>query len=331
MTIPNTYVNGTVIDADEHNENINYVNPVWDIEFVNASTFSGIIAHSTTNYSLTNAGGGTIYLWDGSTFTSKNSTPNQAGILRLCKDDDAKGFFVELVATGETSYGTGDGTSWAVTANVGHSITVNDMSFPTANLIVIGGDDGGGDFIQTSVDQGANWVDATTSPAAAVEILDMFDGTTGYCIDASDNIWKTTDSGDTWVDTTDNISNSHASGTMFCLTADIVLICSEGYVHHYTNSTNTLTTKFYDPGQPYPSNFVNTNGYIYLLIRTSSGGDPQKLLISSDSGVTWTEQPASRSAGGTSDYYKSMLAAYDTGKIMFVNTGQIYKQDRSNL
>ena len=329
MTLPNTFTAGTDALASQVNSNFVYNNTVWEIENLGAFTFNGVVVHSATNYSVVRASSGEIYLWDGSTLTLKNSTPNASSLMAGCKADATHGVCVETAGV-EVTFTDDSGATWTSKTSVGFSAAVYDVSFPTATLIVVGGSDGGGDYIQFSTDDGGTWTDATTSPSTVVDGLDMFDGNTGYAVDSSGNIWKTTNAAVDWTDTGDNVSTGTpgASCNVLCLTADIVIITSQSYLDYYVNSTNTVTRKVTNGTLDLPQGIVNTDGVIYALMSNSSnhmGG----LLTSADSGITWTYQIFDPSSNDTA--YKHSIAAYDTGKIMYIQTGDLYKQDRSNL
>jgi photosystem II stability/assembly factor-like uncharacterized protein len=335
MTIPNTFLNGTTADADEVNANLAYVNNVWDVESITrADAQTGIIAHSTTNYSVVEHNNGEIRLWNGTTLVLKNTSFGAFALIRLCKADPTHGFAVEGEITGsaKTAFTDDSGATWGDGTAVGHSTGVYDASFPTAALIVVAGDDAGADFIQYSTDDAATWNDATTSPSALVYCVDMFSATVGYCVDSAGNIWKTTDGADTWVDTTDGIGVAAVGSSMsiLCLDADTCIIAGVvGSLYHYDNSTNTVTLKNYNGLLDKTGGIVNTNGYVYVNYFDASNGNGQ-LFKSSDSGVTWDVTPFF-SPGETEYVIKCSFTSYDTGKVMYVTGGSIYKQDRSNL
>jgi hypothetical protein len=330
MTMPIDFTAGTALPAASLDSNFAYVNPVWDIENVGGVSMLGLIAHSSTVYSITN--GATIYLWNGTTLTSKNTDLETDNMLVLCADDATKAFAIEATASGETAYTADSGTTWTTKTSTAMGTEVRDVSFPTANLIVVAGDDAAGtDHIIYSTDQGASWTDATTSPSTDVACMAMFSSTVGYAVDTGGNIWKTTDGADVWADTGDNSSATSKVSSIYCLDADTcIIVCGNGAIEKYVNSTNTITTVYFDNINTYNSGIVYTNVYLYTIMRNSdaNGGI---LLFSDDDGDTWKSQPLHQVQVYTGLNNKKAFCPYDTGKIAYIYSANILKQDRSNL
>jgi hypothetical protein len=336
MTLPNTFTAGTDALAAEVNEDFVYVNPVFDVEHISAVEFSGVIAHSATNYSLVQTAGN-VGLWNGTTFTAKSANLGTISILRLCKANAAYGVGVEGANSGKVIFTSSSGATWATETATGFLTKVYDASMPTTSLVVVGGDDAGGvDHVVFSTDLseggGGSWTDATTSPGAGVYCIDMFDGTTGYTVDSAGNIWKTTDSAVTWVDTNDNVTGIVFQSSILCLDADTcIIVCDDGRIYHYVNSTNTVTLKHYNADYDLNNGIINTNGILYIMMRNTTTASVI-LLTSNDSGVTWTSQSIGYELStATTTEQKCGLAPYDTGKIMFPFYGTLLKQDRSLL
>lgn len=340
MTIPNTFTNGTLADADEVNANFAYTNDFYDL--VNTSGLvtgypTGIIAHSATIWSVVNNSGDLFNSTDsGASWTSKNATPNAVSLIRLCKADATYGVAVEYgnLANPEVTVTTDSGATWTSKTSIVFPNGVYDVSMPTTSLIVVGGNDGAGiDFVQRSVDNGTNWVDATTSPATVVYALDMYDGTTGYCLDASSNIWKTTDGGDTWTDTTDNSSISTENTRIMCLSATVAIVSTNGTLEYYDNTAHTVTAKFSTNTAMNPIGLISTDSRIYAgLVKQANDQSTWIMLMSEDSGLTWALKGMPMyQLNGTLGGYKHSLSVYDTGKLIIPNGQSLLKIDHSKL
>ena len=326
-----TFENGTVADADKVNVNFSESDQRWLNEFVGAN-YSGIIAHSSTVYSIIHTGGD-IYQRSGTTMTQKNTDLDTYSYIRLCKADSTHGVAVEDSASPEVAFTDDSGATWTTKTSIGFSGGVNDVSFPTASLIVVGGADAGNDNVKYSTDDGATWNDATTSPSAEVYCLDMYDGSTGYAVDSGGNIWKTSDGGDTWTDTADDtISTMSQANSILCLDASTCIIVStDGVVHHYNNSTNTVSRYSYYLLHDYNGGIIYTDGIIYTLIHSSQTNNAPILLISQDNGVNWYSELVPTNTVGGLDVSKCLFASYDTGKVMYYNGSGLLKRDFTNL
>ena len=171
MTIPNTFVNGTTADADEVNANLTYVNPVWDITHIAAATFTSVIVHSSSAYSFMTFDGN-IGLWNGTTYTNKNTTGTTYAYMTKCKTNAAYGVSVENGGN-KVAFTSTSGTNW-ISETVSPMGTANyDISMPTTSLVVIGGNDAGGtDHIIYSTDLseggGGTWNNAIMDTAVTV-------------------------------------------------------------------------------------------------------------------------------------------------------------------
>ncbi len=228
----------------------------------------------------------------GVNWTSKNTQPVEECIIKRCKADTTHAVAVERSGQKECIFTDDSGGTWTTKTKVTFSSAEsnNDISFPTASLIVVAGSDAGGKNIILSTDDGGTWTDPTTSPSAEIYCVDMFDGTTGYAVDSSKNIWKTEDAGDVWVNTNDDITGTVTEDmAIYAVTADICLIClSTGIIEKYVNSTNTVTTvqpKTF--GSSCGGIIKTTNGTIYAMTFNTTAGKPSKIFKSNDSGVTW--------------------------------------------
>lgn len=289
-------VDGDVLSAVELNDSLSVAK--FTKHFQQRSSCEALISHSNTAHSFLTSGNA-IHLISGAngadTTTSKNTDLDTDSMIRVCEGTKTSGFAIEINATtAETALTSDSGTTWTTTTSAVFGGSPNDVSFPTTGLIVVGGDDTAGtDHVVFSTDSAATWTDATTSPGI-VACLHMFDGTTGYVIDTSDNIWKTVNSAVDWTDTTDNFTTSVSNtSSMRCISSDI-FFCSyissgDFSIEQYTNSTNTITKVFKTIGT-----FDGTLGFIETTDGTLWTGaynnDAQGLYViakSEDDGATW--------------------------------------------
>lgn len=314
------WIDGDVLNSDDLLDSMSEMN--WLPIANQGRPNSGVVAFTRTTWSGVDTAGD-IYTStnSGSTWTSKNTTPNAPGYIRLAKNDRTDAFFCENSATSETAITTDSGATWTSKTSATFGTAVYDMSFPTSSLIVIAGDDGGGgNHIVYSNDSGATWNDPTTPPGAAIYAVDFFDASTGYAVDSSGNIYKTTDGGDNWTDTTDNLSGASAGDSILVLTANTFIAVSNSTnysVATYDNSTNTVTDKVdFGAEQDIVLGIGQIdNGDVVVGLTDSATNAVVTLLKSSDSGVTWSLiQEQSYSLSAVNDN-KTRLSCYSEGFI----------------
>lgn len=251
--------------------------------------FRGAIGHATSKISIILDDGDIWYTADsGENWVEKNTTLSTTPFfIKNAKANKAYGIAVENGASADTSFTADSGVAWSDGGDLAATVTaVNDLSVPTTILAVVGVADSNGDTIQRSVDNGANWIDATTSPSAEVYAVDMFDGTTGFAIDSAGNIWKTTDSADTWADTGHQIAGGAVSNnTIFAISATVFVHTSEtgAIIGYYDGTGNAITIMRMPDGMT--TNFYKlTNGSIYMAAQS---GNSALSLFKSTNGLNW--------------------------------------------
>jgi photosystem II stability/assembly factor-like uncharacterized protein len=326
--ITNDLTNGTLADGTEVERNLADVQwrPICN---KGTENIYGMIAHSSSNWSVHNTSFGLKITTDGG-----NSWATAAGthaldvasFIRVCDADTTKGIAIEGTGDNEGAYTSDSGATWnAIATSATFTSNIYDVSFPTSALIVVAGDDGGGaNHIIYSADSGATWNNAGTSPGALVYCVSMFDATTGYAVDSAGNIWKTSDGAVTWVDTTDDVPSVSRLMSAKAITADIVIFNRLGGssdVTKYVNSTNTVTNVL-DYGAS-SFNDVNlgllktANGNVFCAMADTANTDSIWVFRSTDNGDTWSmTQVGQEQAFSGDDVEKCMLAHYSNNLLV---------------
>ena len=219
----------------------------------------------------------------------------------------------------EVSFTTDAGANWTQQSGAGtvppNCTAIFGLSFPTSAVAVIGG--------TASAGAGLWYIDETVAVAAGVwhqatatgfdnscVAVHMFSATTGFAVElTTDSIWKTTDGGINWTDTTAVVATttSTADATLISTSATTgVLLCKQGgdttVVSHWTGTTVTSTLNWDGnsaTGHTQVTNLVQTtDGNIYFILYfifddgASIDGSPGATLFKSvDDGVTWQQAP----------------------------------------
>lgn len=299
------WINGDVLNADDLLDSMAQLKWI-PVIYNGGNVIAGIIAHSSTTYSMIENGDSDIHQTStsGTTWTSRNTDlDTSVSFIRVCEADKTRGIAVETGTTCETAFTSDSGGTWTTTASVSFGTNISDVAFPVTALIVAVGDDAAGTgHIQFSDDSGATWADVDTQPpgASLIRGVSMFDGATGYAVDGANpgNIYTSTDMDQAasrdWSDTTDNLSEpgSIAVGdaSMVCLSASSVVIAyvasSVAVIDTYNNSTNTVTQRARLNAYDMPIGIIQTtSGNIY----TGFVDFDESILVlkSTDSGVSW--------------------------------------------
>ena len=339
MTIPNTFTNGTLANANEVNTNFNWSTNFDLHHWVSAAVYTGIIAHSASAWSTVAEDGTMRYTADtGVTWASPAGTHGLGTetLLVPCEAAAARGFAVELnkgTGTADCAQTINSGATWNDDTNSPLTTATYDCSFPTATLLVLAGDDTGGtDHIVYTANPDAGpivWTNATMDTANKIYCLDMYDGTTGYAVDSANNITKTTDGAVNWADTGHNLVNS-SNGRMSikCISATKCIIQVESKIELYDNasgSTNVLQV----PASDASRGIVYSNGNIYVLTHNYSANAPDILSYSGDDGVTWSQRYLYWGNAVSTINYKRALDTTANDKLIFPLNNHIVQMDLS--
>jgi len=273
----------------------------------------------------------------------------------VCRANKAKAFAWRGDTANTGAYTTDSGNNWTAFAVAPAILTyIMDGDFPTEGIAVCCGIDASGPGICRSTNGGANWGSAATGPATHCNLISMWDASTGYAIDDSANIWKTTDGGLNWTDTTHNVGIAPgvdpgrqtmittSATTMVYVQTVTTYICQ-----YYDNTAGTVTSKC----ATYPvqndqytilSNLTRTtNGNTYFAMYSSyvtgTGTWFSAVCIlwkSLDNGYTWVAQPLPMVRGnntsGVNSCTKTLLSEYDTNKLaLWLMNGTVLLIDES--
>lgn len=288
MVLPtNDFTDGNVLTAAQLNNNFQSVN--WmGIVITDDNNLTSFIAHSATNYSIIVAATG---MWNNSTGAWVMEVGANDGFLLKCKTDPTYAFSINYPGGSTSTFVTIDaGVNWGAATDSPLDASTDDISFPTTDLIVVAGDDAGGDYIWWSADQGTNWTAALTTLDAKAHAMDMFDKTDGYAITNANKIFKASNDAKNWTDTGDTVVVS-ADGGIHCLTADLLLIgntTSGLVISTYVNSTNTVTAlQTFDGYDQFMGFAEDSNGVVYLAAYRSANSPGIIVIRSRDSFVTF--------------------------------------------
>jgi hypothetical protein len=101
----------------------------------------------------------------------------------------------------------------------------------------------------------------------------MASATVGYACDAGANIWKTTDGGDNWTDTTDDFGTSQMFSLVSTDTDTVYAIDNNNaWIQKYVNSTNTVSNviELVNIAAATSNLVVASNGWICAVIIPAS-------------------------------------------------------------
>lgn len=288
-----------------------------------------VLAHSSSTWVVGNdAGVGRRTTNSGSTWASCTGTMLPYAV----RCAGTAGYALSFdTSAGVLNYTVDSGANWTVGGTPAAATGVKCCSFPTSTKAVIGAT-GAARTIFYSNNNGVAWTLCTTGPTASVVAIAMWNGSTGYAVDTSNNIWKTTDGGANWTDTTYNTAGSGLT-SLICVSSTVVLYvqANTGLMQRYIDATSvTNIQQVSGTTDSTPSNFViGTNGYVYLatFIMSAIGAAANaKLLRSKDLGLTWQHRAfpayictAPPNSGQT------RLTEYTTNKFIVVDSSGSYE------
>ena len=328
MGMPNTFVNGTLADADEVNENFTYVDNWNDLIYSETFTYA-ILAHSATAWTIISSSSSKVTSDSGATFTDcSTDNADMTGVSKVCLADKTKAICCDHNYS-NMFISSDSGDNWTAVTTAPPFTRVLDLSFPTATVAVCGGDYAAAPSgIYYSNDAGDTW-SASDFPAADCVAIDMVDASDGLAIHSDRSIYSTADGGETWTDSGQAVGNITGQTDIIALTATtgVMLTQHTDAVIETFNTTSGGTKRFRASNGEFYSNLVKTTaGDIYFIDYTFADTNVPvniNLYRSSDSGVTWSR----KALGGclfdseaNLSYYNThaQLIEYDTNKLLFI-------------
>ena len=257
-------------------------------------------------------------------------------------------YLVNVTSTGSTKYNiTGNADGWVAGGSLASVTVVKDISYPTANLIVVVGDASSGVGTWFSTDQGVSFTQSTTGQTGGIYAVDMYDGTNGMLVSNGGRVYYTTDGAVNWTDSGFNASSGDGwamlslSATEYIASKGEIKDSAEDFKGIYKGDTTSagvlVMNCSIDEGMQ--TNFCRTtNGNIYLGVvggsRDATGRSSQTcwLFRSTDEGDHWSMKNIGFSYNWNDGLpeYPSTLIEYDTNKmLMKFKGGMIVKIDES--
>jgi|TARA_R100001530_G_scaffold2717_1_gene4374 hypothetical protein len=250
-------------------------------------------------------------------------------------DDDVTDIII-MKGDGYNSFSTNSGGSFTASSTIPDNvIAIKGLSYATGGAVAVCvGEANSLRGAWYTSNGGADWAQAT-SGAAHFICVDMFSATTGFAVDNSGNVYKTTDGGEGWDDTGGNVNGDERN--IIALTATTyVTLTTDGNI--YTGSGGTATQRIvFNYSHARVSEILKlTNGNLYYAVMPNSTATVFSSILlckSTDSGITWSVKNIAASGAGLQDwntnYQNDYIAEYDTNKIIILTGRAIYTLDES--
>lgn len=336
------WVDGDALNADDLVDSMAQLKWIPMIGLESQTLISGIAGHSSTNLSGVTTSGGLVVSTDaGVNWAASAGTHalDTTSFIRVCEADRTRAFAIESTGA-ETAYSSDSGATYNAATTVTMSIAVYDVSFTTTGLIVVVGDDTT-NRIKYSNDNGATWNNATTAPSSAVYCVHMFDANNGFAVDASGNIWRTTDGAVNWTDTTDNIAAGTAVATgmsIRSISATQAIISTIGsnngtcQLYNYSTNTSQIYARIVSAGLDNTCGVWGTANAVYTGFIDATANNACYFLKSTDSGLTWSLIEFHQGSTLTSAaFQKCKLTSLGTNEVLgLVGYGPIMKFNESD-
>ena len=242
MTISYKFTNGTAADADEVNTNFKSASWKTIYGISDNPSLGDILCHSATNWTIL-AGTNTVVTSDaGVTWTACSTGLTNTNVGVVCDADKTKAIAFYRAETTNITFTTDSGDNWT-DASSEPADKVWCLSFPTTSVAVVGTrKSAGARGIYYSTDGGENWTICEAGPGIEVAAISMYSATNGFAIADGGNIWKTTDGGVNWADTTHTMADPFESPNIL---VDILAISDIEFVGIYSKA-NLLSIYYYD-------------------------------------------------------------------------------------
>lgn len=208
--------------------------------------------------------------------------PAASGTIGGITYTDAGGLFLAVGDTGQIATSTDDGVTWVsrtsgVTSDLKACVTI-----PGAKYIAVGSVDAGTGVILKSTD--GTTFSRKTSIAFGHNAICFMSGTTYIIVGAGGSILVSTDTGDTWsestdsrIETTENLLGVVSNGTNVISVGDNgkIITASVGNLNVWTTRTSGTSANI---------SGVSVSGTTFYAVCSSSS----EILKSTDNGITWT-------------------------------------------
>lgn len=317
---------------------------IWDS--AGAYTRGVLIVHSALKWTIINGVNSRVTANGGVTWAASTTDFADMASGMVCKTLKTTAISANTTNDKLLYYTTDSGVTWTLATVPTLWTGALCLSFPTTTLAVAGLNRGtAARGIMRSTNGGVNWSICTTGPVANVPAISMFDGTTGYAVDSSNNIWKTTDGGVNWTDTTHNVASvgTTAMGqNLLAISATVCLYAINGNrIERYDNTAGTVTTKFpvtnlaATAGNYFGNFVVAANGKTYFAYTSYVAPVSYiTLLRSNDDGVSWQQQfviAINNATAVTQSGTDTLLSEYSPNQLVYLHGGgRIIKFDVSD-
>lgn len=291
-----TWSEGGILFAANLNQNL--ADTGWNVLVQGQWAYRGFIGHSSTKLSNVDSAGTIRYSADGGDTWVTAAGTHALGVgsfMRVCKANKALGIAVETGTANDAAATLDSGATWNATAvSAAFGTALYDVSYSTASLVVLGGNDTAGTdhIVWGTVTAGdvAAWTNAATSPSAAIYAVDMFDADYGFAIDSGQKVWRSNNTQATvWTDTGFTVGASSTGSSIHCLTNNSFLYATGSRVYLYDGSGNATLVINMGATADTPLGIIElTNGNVVIGVASINADRAAiNLLMTDNSGVKW--------------------------------------------
>lgn len=235
---------------------------------------------------------GTLYTYDGSTWTAQTSGTSNNLLDVHCVDAST---CWAVGASGTARKTSNGGTTWsAVTMPGGETSQFNAVYVASATTILIGTGD---NEILATTDGGATWATDTTTANAAVNDIEFSDANTGYLATSSGNVYKTTNGAGSWA--AQAASGNALTGLAVVDANTVVAVGASGTIVRTTNGGTAWTAQTSGTSDAIAQVHCTAAATCWAVTLPSNPANPGVALDTTDSGTTWNATSVAGTAGFT--------------------------------